>query len=75
MWVGPAVTPAQLGDVTMMIMPCDCEHEKTPAEPQLKDGLSERKPLFDGWVDTRVSQTPRTRHIEPHNKEMKEDGY
>lgn len=53
----------------MMDYPMPCEScEKPPASQggSLKDGLSERKPLFDQWGDTRVSQTPRTRHIESH---------
>ena len=39
----------------------------------LKDGLSERKPLFDQWGDTRVSQTPRMRRIESHNSKEETD--
>lgn len=47
--------------------------EPTTKEPTLKDGLSERKPLFDQWGDTRVSQTPRMRRIESHNSKEKTD--
>jgi len=49
------------------------EKPEVPQGNCLKDGLSERKPLFDQWGDTRVSQTPRTRRIDSHNSGVKND--
>lgn len=55
-----------------MIMITDAPPVNEPQGDPLKDGLSERKPLF-GWGESRTSRTPRSVTIKPHNGGM-EDG-
>jgi hypothetical protein len=45
------------------------EEKKESDKDCLKDGLSERKPLFDGWGDTRVPQTPRMIPLPKENED------
>jgi len=56
----------------MKMMPFDEVYENVKPgsdDSCVKDGLSERKPLFDGWGDSRVSRTPRSIPIKSHKEE------
>ena len=54
----------------------DADMTQKPAKKDpLKEGLSERKPLFEGYGDSRVPQTPRTVTIPSHGNSNTTEEY